>query len=125
MQAKRDNEPHAQRTEPHKTSPFRFGSLKNGNRPGNPMLSPRCGAKSKRTALPCRQPAMPNGKCRLHGGFSTGPKTPEGLSRSRKANWQHGEFSQRTKQEQRRTRAFFKETKAFLREILENNPKCV
>jgi len=31
-----------------------------------------CGAKSKRTGKPCRQPAMPNGRCRLHGGKSTG-----------------------------------------------------
>ncbi|MDF2972517.1 MAG: hypothetical protein K0R61_2967 [Microvirga sp.] len=29
--------------------------------------------------LPCCQPAMPNGRCRLHGGLSTGPRTPEGL----------------------------------------------
>jgi len=31
-----------------------------------------CGAKSKRTGEPCRQPAMANSKCRLHGGKSTG-----------------------------------------------------
>jgi len=31
-----------------------------------------CGAKSKRTGKPCRQPAMTNGRCRLHGGKSTG-----------------------------------------------------
>jgi len=31
-----------------------------------------CGAKSKRTGKPCRQPAMLNGRCRLHGGKSTG-----------------------------------------------------
>ena len=33
---------------------------------------------------------MPNGRCTLHGGKSTGPQTPEGLERSRKANWKHG-----------------------------------
>jgi len=31
-----------------------------------------CGARSKRTGKPCRQPAMQNGRCRLHGGKSTG-----------------------------------------------------
>ena len=33
-----------------------------------------------------------NGKrqCRMHGGKSTGPRTPDGLERSRKANWKHG-----------------------------------
>ncbi len=60
----------------------------------------RCGARSKRTGLPCLQPAM-NGKqrCRLHGGKSTGPRTSEGLERSRRANWKHGEYSQESKEE--------------------------
>jgi len=36
---------------------------------------PRCGARTRqRTA--CKQPAMPNGRCRMHGGLSTGPKHP-------------------------------------------------
>ena len=29
---------------------------------------PRCNAKAKSTGEPCRLPAMPNGKCRIHGG---------------------------------------------------------
>jgi hypothetical protein len=29
---------------------------------------PKCGAKEKRTGDPCDQPAMSNGRCRLHGG---------------------------------------------------------
>jgi hypothetical protein len=29
----------------------------------------------------------------MHGGASTGPKTPEGLSRSSRARWKHGERS--------------------------------
>jgi hypothetical protein len=29
---------------------------------------------------------MPNGRCKVHGGKSTGPRTPEGLERSRRAN---------------------------------------
>ena len=33
----------------------------------------RCGARSKRTGKPCRAAAMPNGRCKLHGGKSTGP----------------------------------------------------
>lgn len=38
---------------------------------------PKCGAKSKRTGLPCQQPAMPNGRCRIHGGKSlSGPAAP-------------------------------------------------
>jgi len=54
---------------------------------------PRCGAHSRRTGRPCNAPAMPNGRCRMHGGKSTGPRTPEGLERSRKANWRHGAYS--------------------------------
>jgi hypothetical protein len=32
-------------------------------------------------------------RCRLHGGNSTGPRTPEGLERRRRANWKHGRHS--------------------------------
>ena len=44
------------------------GRLKHGNPPGDPSTAPRCGAKAKRTGLPCRAPAC-RGKrrCRLHG----------------------------------------------------------
>src|SRR4029450_7881801 len=55
--------------------------------------APRCGARSKRTGKPCRAAAMPNGRCKVHGGKSTGPRTPEGLERSRRANWKHGYYS--------------------------------
>ena len=50
---------------------------------------PRCGART-RNGTPCHNAAMANGRCRLHGGKSTGPRTPEGLERSRRANWKHG-----------------------------------
>jgi hypothetical protein len=30
--------------------------------------APRCGARSKRTGKPCRAAAMPNGRCKVHGG---------------------------------------------------------
>lgn len=32
-------------------------------------------------------------RCRLYGGASTGPKTPDGIERCRRANWKHGERS--------------------------------
>src|SRR5262245_20149860 len=31
---------------------------------------------------------MPNGRCKVHGGKSTGPRTPEGLERSKRARWE-------------------------------------
>ena len=50
-----------------------------------------CGARSKQNNhLPCRQPAMKNGRCRLHGGKSTGPKTEKGRLKSAMANYKHG-----------------------------------
>src|SRR2546430_14876902 len=67
--------------------------------------APRCGARSKWTGKPCRGAAMPNGRCKLHGGKSTGPRTPEGLERSRRANWKHGHFSREAKAERSRVRA--------------------
>ncbi len=33
----------------------------------------------------------------MHGGKSTGPRTPEGLERSRRARWKHGRYSQETR----------------------------
>src|SRR5258708_35382811 len=65
----------------------------------------RCGARCKRTGKPCAAAAMPNGRCRLHGGKSTGPRTVEGLERSRKANWKHGHFSREAKGARSRVRA--------------------
>jgi hypothetical protein len=67
--------------------------------------APRCGARSKRTGKPCRGAAMPNGRCKFHGGKSTGPRTPEGLERSRRANWKRGRFSREAKAERSRLRA--------------------
>jgi hypothetical protein len=67
--------------------------------------APRCGARSKRTGLPCRAAAMPNGRCKVHGGKSTGPRTPEGLERSRKANWKHGRRSRAANEERQRVRS--------------------
>jgi hypothetical protein len=67
--------------------------------------APRCGARSKRTGKPCLGAAMPNGRCKFHGGKSTGPRTPGGLERSRRANWKHGNFSREAKAEQSRLRA--------------------
>jgi len=41
-----------------------------------------CGAKT-RTGAPCLALAMVNGRCRNHGGLSTGPKTKKGWKRTR------------------------------------------
>ncbi len=41
----------------------------------------RCGAKTRRRT-PCQRKALRNGKCRNHGGMSTGPRTREGRLRA-------------------------------------------
>jgi len=88
-----DNEPHAKR-----------GWLNHGNASGDPSTASRCGAKTRRGTR-CKAPAMANGRCRMHGGLSTGPKTPEGLERSRKARWKHGRYSAEAKRAHRAARA--------------------
>lgn len=68
----------------------RRGRLKNGNPGGDLSKAPRCGAKT-RAGAPCQQAAM-RGKrrCRMHGGGSTGPRTPEGMARMRASKITHG-----------------------------------
>ena len=54
---------------------------------------PRCGAKC-RDGSPCNAPPVwirhldraVNGRCRMHGGLSTGPKTEEGRQRIAESN---------------------------------------
>ena len=74
------------------------GWLKNGNQPGDISKAARCGAKTRRGTR-CQCPAMANGRCRLHGGLSTGPKTAEGIERIRRALTKHGRYSLQAKAE--------------------------
>ena len=53
----------------------------------------RCGAKTRK-GTPCQRPArLPVGRCRLHGGASTGPRTEEGLARLTAARTTHGKYA--------------------------------
>ena len=91
------------------------GWLKNGNPPGDPNTAPRCGAKTRK-GKKCRAPAMRNGRCRMHGGTSTGPRTQAGLARSRRARWKHGFCSAAEKAERRSVRQLFQDARSLLRE---------
>ena len=42
-----------------------------------PIPGERCGAKTRR-GTSCQCKALSNGRCKLHGGKSTGPRTEEG-----------------------------------------------
>jgi hypothetical protein len=76
----------------------RRGWLKNGNLTGDLSAVKKCGAKTRGGGA-CLCPAMPNGRCRLHGGLSTGPKSPEGRRRIRLALLKHGRYTKESKQE--------------------------
>ena len=101
----------------------RLGSLKNGNPSGDFTKAARCGAKNRR-GLPCQQPAMKNGRCRLHGGKSTGARTPEGRRRIAQANLKHGYFTKAARQERRDFRALLKGLRQQMRELeVEQGPE--
>ena len=57
---------------------------------------------------------MPNGRCRMHGGPSTGPRTPEGLQRIVKARTIHGARSAGMRELRRLMRALRKEQRRVL-----------
>jgi hypothetical protein len=83
----------ASRAKLHAASGLTRGWLRHGNPSGDFRASPRCGARTRSGGC-CRQPAMANGCCRMHGGLSTGPRTTEGLRRSRHSRYVHGFRSQ-------------------------------
>jgi hypothetical protein len=96
----------------------RCGWLKNGNPPGDLSKAPRCGARTRRRTS-CKAPAMANGRCRLHGGKSTGPRTPEGLQRCKMANWKTGEHSAEAFDRRRSLSELIQRYRADLRAICE------
>jgi hypothetical protein len=63
-----------ERLEKEKVSAKRFDQSKRSRQ--------RCGAFARSTGKPCRMKALANGRCRLHGGLSTGPKTVEGKAKA-------------------------------------------
>ena len=86
----------------------RFGA----NWPGE-----RCGAKTRR-GTECQRPAYKhNGRCGLHGGLSTGARTPEGLERISAANLKHGRYTKDKLERQRRAASVGRECKAKIKII--------
>ena len=67
----------------------------------------RCGAKT-RAGGACQNPAIKGrSRCKLHGGRSTGPRTPEGKARAAAAHTKHG----------RRSKAHVEKVKAINAEL--------
>ena len=89
--------------------------LRNGNPQGDPMKAPRCGARTRK-GKSCRQPAMANGRCRMHGGPSTGPRTPEGIERIRQSRLKHGLYTKQAMAMRRHIRNLLKDSRETLRQ---------
>ena len=60
---------------------------------------------------------MPNGRCRMHGGPSTGPRTPEGKERVRMASLKHGRYTRAAKEARREARAAMRVLRQILRDL--------
>ncbi len=90
--------------------------LRNDNPVSDFLQDPRCGART-RAGTPCRAPAMWNGKCRLHGGCSTGPRTAAGLQRLREAKTRHGLYAKEALNFRRRVNQILREAKAHVRDF--------
>jgi uncharacterized protein YjcR len=72
--------------------------------------SPRCGART-RSGQPCRSPAMPNGRCRMHGGAS--PGAPHGNQNALK----HGRYTADACAERKETGALLRAMRRLAEEV--------
>ena len=73
-------------------------------------LSPRCGART-REGMPCRSPAMANGRCRMHGGKASG--APKGTSNALK----HGRYTAEATAERREMAALVRKIRGLIKEV--------
>lgn len=81
--------------------------------PMAPRSDSHCGART-RQGTACGQLSMVNGRCRFHGGLSTGPKTAEGMARVRAANTKHGGRSQDAQRFRRMVRSLAVEARRLV-----------
>ncbi len=71
----------------------------------------RCGARTRRGTI-CQGPAMPNGRCKTHGGRS--PGAPRG---EHNGSWRHGFYSQEAQAERRRLQGLIKRMSASVDDL--------
>jgi hypothetical protein len=60
---------------------------------------------------------MRNGRCRLHGGLSTGPKTAQGIERIRRAVTKHGLYSKEAELLRSHYRTLLRQSREMLASI--------
>src|SRR6516165_274826 len=73
-------------------------------------LSQRCGARTRK-GKPCQSPAMPNGRCRMHGGPS--PGAPKG----NKNAFKHGHYSAEAIATRRKFAKLLRDARALAKEL--------
>lgn len=79
-----------------------------------------CGARARQKNYEsCMQPSMKNGRCRLHGGMSTGAKTKIGKLKAAQANLKHGAYTKEAVQQRLEMRELLKEFR-LEKELTEN-----
>jgi hypothetical protein len=66
-----------------------------------------CGAHARSTGQPCKKPPMANGRCRLHGGLSTGRPIISGY------------YTREAKAQRARMRELTRSVKAMLKDAKE------
>jgi hypothetical protein len=97
------------------------GRLKNDNPRGDLSAVKKCGARTRNGGA-CCSPAMRNGRCRLHGGLSTGPKTPEGRHRIRLALLKHGRYTKQAEEERLEWWKLVRNSMELLHQVKGTNP---
>ncbi len=100
-----------------------FAMFKRGNkigvetRFGSAWSGVRCAAKTRKGS-PCQRPArLPAGRCRVHGGASTGPRTEEGIARIVAAKTTHGRLTKEARAEAKARAKVGQQVRTELREI--------
>jgi len=77
----------------------------------------RCEARTRRGAL-CKRPGNKvNGRCKLHGGRSTGPKTEEGRARLAASKTTHGRTTKAERAKAKHRAEVGRQVRAELTEI--------
>ncbi len=93
------------------------GQLRNGGTAAPVEVAwsvPTCGART-RSGEPCKNPCVRDRKrCRLHGGLSSGARTPEGRERARLANYRHGYYTQAAQAERKQARQSLRQSRAVI-----------
>ena len=84
----------------------------------NPMH--KCGAKCRtNNNQPCRNYAMKNGRCRMHGGKSSGARTEEGRKRIGAAHIKTGKRTKKALADRKEACKLTREARALLYSVME------